>query len=237
MAERKTHAQFVSEVRDMPIEVIGVYGKNNRSPMVFGCKECGHEWTSNPHSIVRGQLCPECARKRGANKNRRKNKVIEDHGDWLMVETSSHGHMFATMKIDTMDAARIGMIGRARHHRGCAYVGMNKRQVAVHRIITDAAIGMDVDHINHDTCDNRRANLRVCTHGENLRNMKKRKDNTSGITGVTWDKKRAVWIAQLSFHGKHVYLGEFKEKDRAIEARRNGERKYYGEFAYENSKV
>jgi hypothetical protein len=62
-----------------------------------------------------------------------------------------------------------------------------QRSIYMHRQIMQAPLGMDVDHINHDTLDNRRSlNLRVCTRRQNLGNMRKRPGLSSQFKGVYW---------------------------------------------------
>jgi hypothetical protein len=61
--------------------------------------------------------------------------------------------------------------------------------------------------------------------------MQKRCDNTSGITGVVWNKGKQKWVAQIQYKNKMRYLGGFINKDDAIYARLQAEQKYFGEFA------
>ena len=92
-----------------------------------------------------------------------------------------------------------------------------------------------VDHINHDTLDNRKANLRVCDRWENLRNCgpDNKETKTSQYKGVSWDKFNRRWRAQL-FHKRPVSLGRFiYEKDAAV-AYDKAAKKHFGEFAYLN---
>lgn len=56
------------------------------------------------------------------------------------------------------------------------------------------------------------------------------KNNTSGFRGVTYDKSREKWLAQIVFKGQHYYLGRYDEKKDAVEARRIAEKKIYGNF-------
>ena len=87
------------------------------------------------------------------------------------------------------------------------------------------------DHINRNPLDNRKSNLRKATAMENARNSSRAKNNTSGITGVTWNKRDCVWQARICVDRKSKSLGCFNDKTDAIIARLNAENEYYGEFA------
>ena len=91
----------------------------------------------------------------------------------------------------------------------------------------DAMKGMEADHIDRRVWNNSRSNLRRATHKENSRNRSKHKNNTSGVTGVFWDKRAQKWRAHIT--SKH--LGLFVTKEAAIEARKRAERQKFGEFA------
>lgn len=91
--------------------------------------------------------------------------------------------------------------------------------------------GMFVDHINGDTLDNRRQNLRICTNQQNCRNRTKiQKNNKTGVHGVHKDKRCNVYIASICVHGRPVVLGRFKNLDDAKQARKSAEILYYGEY-------
>ncbi len=53
--------------------------------------------------------------------------------------------------------------------------------------------------------------------------MSKSKKNTSGVTGVTWDKSNNRWIAQIVIDGRHKKLGRFTDFSKAVDARKNAE--------------
>ena len=59
-----------------------------------------------------------------------------------------------------------------------------------------------------------------------------RKDNTTGIIGVWFDKSRNKWATEIMANRKKIHLGRFKNKKDAIKARKLGEQKYFGEYAY-----
>lgn len=92
-----------------------------------------------------------------------------------------------------------------------------------------------VDHIKHNKYDNRKSQLRPCTNQQNNMNKGLQKNNTSGITGVYWDKRLNKWIAQMLINKKHIHLGCFNELEDAIKARKEAEEKYFGQFSYDNS--
>lgn len=89
---------------------------------------------------------------------------------------------------------------------------------------------MIVDHINRNRLDNRKANLRLCTIAENVRNAGINKNNTSGYTGV-YKLSKNKWRAAIGVDGKSIHLGHFDNIEDAVKARRDAELKYFKEFA------
>ena len=97
--------------------------------------------------------------------------------------------------------------------------------VQLHRIIMDTPKGLTVDHINNDTLDNRKVNLRNITHAQNCQNRRGCQINSkSGIRGVHRHTKNNRWIASIHSNKERIYLGSFKTKEEAekvvIEARK-----------------
>lgn len=104
-----------------------------------------------------------------------------------------------------------------------AYVipaGMSKQRPGLARIIMGEPVGMEVDHINGDTLDNREANLRVVTRGQNLQNIQGAYQNnkSSGIRGVTWLKRDQKWQAHAQLNKKKHTIGTFHRLEDAAEA-------------------
>ena len=91
-----------------------------------------------------------------------------------------------------------------------------------------------VDHANRMKWDNRKKNLRICNHSQNLSNQKIRSDNTSGYKGVSWDKERMKWETRISTQGRSKFLGRYLTKEEAAQAYNEAALKYYGEFALLN---
>lgn len=93
-----------------------------------------------------------------------------------------------------------------------------KRKVLLHRVLLGVASGVHVDHINGDTLDNRRTNLRECSNQQNQYNSKKPKTNTSGYKGVSWYKPYKKWRATIRISGKKKHLGYFSDLQEAYQA-------------------
>lgn len=103
-----------------------------------------------------------------------------------------------------------------------AYCHLNGRIVYLHRFITAAPVALVVDHRNHDGLDDRRSNLKVCTHAQNMLNRKGAAANsTSGFRGVDWYSHRGKWRARVRTKGKSGLLGYFATPEAANEAVQN----------------
>lgn len=68
------------------------------------------------------------------------------------------------------------------------------------------------------------------TNVSKLLNPKLRTTNTSGVTGVSYNKSRNRWEAEITFQGKRYRLGRYKEKEEAVKARRRAEEELHGKF-------
>lgn len=106
------------------------------------------------------------------------------------------------------------------------------RDVYLHRHLMkeDLQENLVVDHINGNPKDNRKENLRVTTQGQNSYNHKKRNNNTSGVTGVCFNKNKMKWQATIKYNKKQIFLGYFKEFDDAVKTRKEAEEKYFKEY-------
>jgi HNH endonuclease len=106
-------------------------------------------------------------------------------------------------------------------------------QIYMHRVITDAPKGTDVDHWDHNGLNNQRENLRVCTHSENMANMGAAKRNLTGYKGVT-TTKHGRFAAKITIKLKCIYLGTFTAAEEAARAYDDAARKFFGKFAKTN---
>lgn len=127
-------------------------------------------------------------------------------------------------------------------HYSARYVNRDvvrhKKQVKLHRELLKKynknIEGMEIDHINGNTLDNRKENLRIVTHQQNMFNQKKPSNNTTGYKGVGFDKtghfRNKKWRASITINGKWKNLGRFTTREEAAQVRIQAEEKYYGEY-------
>jgi len=129
-------------------------------------------------------------------------------------------------RIDRASMARKGMEA-GTDHAGYREVYVDGKAYFTHRIIWKMVTGKDpveeLDHISHDKLDNRMDNLREVTRAENNQNLSKAKNNTSGVTGVHWEKSVNKWKAYIMVEGKQTSLGSFTQRWHAIRARKLAE--------------
>lgn len=106
--------------------------------------------------------------------------------------------------------------GKGLHYAArTEFIDGKKKIIYLHRKIMKAGPGEEVDHINHDGLDNRRSNLRLVTHSQNLVNARS-SIGVSGNRGV-WKSHngKGRWVAVLKRHGKRLYLGTYGSSEEA----------------------
>lgn len=122
--------------------------------------------------------------------------------------------------------------------RGAMYARMRYRQngrqvhVAMHRLILGVLPEIHVDHVNGDTLDNRRCNLRVATRRENSANSVCR--SGSGYKGAYPVTGKPQWFAAVTVARKTIYLGCYGTREEAARAYDEAARRYFGKFARVN---
>ena len=98
----------------------------------------------------------------------------------------------------------------------------------LHRLIMEAPFGFSVDHKDGDGLNNKRCNMRIVTHSQNMHNMRINKNNTSGLKGV--DLVSGKWRARIKLNRKTMNLGLFASPEEAHAAYCTASRKLHGEF-------
>ncbi len=87
---------------------------------------------------------------------------------------------------------------------------LNKKKVFVHRAVMGFPSGLEVDHVNLNTLDNRASNLRICSHSANMKNRPMHKNNKCGYKGVYFRKDKNKYVSQITVDGVKRHLGYFK---------------------------
>jgi len=147
-------------------------------------------------------------------------------------------------KVATVDDADFDWLNRHKWcHRSTPYSSYAVReirqdskakQLGMHRAIMRPPVGMEVDHRNGDGLDNRKSNLRICTHKQNIRNSRKRAKASSRYKGVSWHKHSRAWRAYIKTRGKQFHIGLFDNEQDAAHAYNVAAHKLFGQFAHLN---
>lgn len=106
-----------------------------------------------------------------------------------------------------------------------------KTIIYLHRVIMAAGLGEIIDHASGDKLDARRENLRRCTHAENMRNSRVRKNNKLGIKGVYYDSRKGKFRAAIRLDGRKTWLGLHSTAEQAKAAYDAAAKLLHGAFA------
>lgn len=198
---------------------------------IVKCEVCGKEFTKDLNQLIKtkhnfcSRVCFGIARSKKIIKlPPRKitpNKIIR-HSEYseLIIDSEKYGIKYC--KIDNEDIDKI-----TKHRWALRYdKGINNfylmckhlnKSIHIHRIITNCPDGLVVDHLNHDTLDNRKKNLKVCTQQDNMQNKNIQKNNKSGYSDVLL-RKNGKYQARYTFNKKRMYLGMFNTLEDAVNA-------------------
>ena len=123
--------------------------------------------------------------------------------------------------------------------KGYCRISVHARRHSAHRLAWLLVHGEwpdgDVDHIDGNRLNNRIANLRLATRSQNLANARKSNRNTSGLKGVSWNKKSQRWMAQICADNHRLYLGLFDTPEEAHAAYLAAAHEHFGTFAHGGS--
>jgi hypothetical protein len=104
-------------------------------------------------------------------------------------------------------------------------------KVSLHRLILNPPENKLVDHRNGNGLDNRRENLRLATHAQNMLNRRKQKNTSSKFIGVYFDKQTGKWRAKIKVNSKTMHIGRFDSELQAALAYDRTAKLYHGEFS------
>lgn len=105
------------------------------------------------------------------------------------------------------------------------------KKLRMHHVVLPMLPRHEVDHINGDTLDNRRENLRYTSRIQNSWNRGKQSNNTSGYKGVQWSPWCNKWAVRIVHNKKEVRVGYFEDVADAAEAYNQAAILYHGDYA------
>ena len=122
---------------------------------------------------------------------------------------------------------------RCRQGYGSEYL-TDCHGIKLHEYLYPHKEGYEIDHINLNTFDNRRCNIRYCTHQQNQMNQPIQKNNTSGVSGVSWYAPRGKFRARIKISQREIHLGYYGTFEEAVQARNVGMGCMFGEYGRYN---
>lgn len=154
-------------------------------------------------------------------------KLCDGHGEYYIGYASNTGTEFYVDADDFDKIKDYCWYENVRTDTNTLRAFVNGEFISMHRLI-----GFNNhDHKDRNELNNRKHNLRPCTQQENCRNRSLMSNNTSGVTGVCWNKKDGKWRAYIKTSKTNIHLGSFYNINDAIIARLKAEQQYYGDFA------
>ncbi len=116
--------------------------------------------------------------------------------------------------------------GKSSIHNVYAVHG-DRPMIKMHNVIMPPPEGLMIDHINRNGLDNRKSNLRICNHHQNMMNRRVHINNKSGYAGICYDRKWSRWCVTVG----NTKIGRFKVLEDAIAARLKAEKEVMGKFS------
>lgn len=187
------------------------------------CVICGKYFLTPPCYYERRKTCSfACC---SIYKQKKNEYILHDNYAEIIIKSKKYGEHKALIDLDDVE--------KCKKYNWCLkydktlknFYLHNSKGLTLHRFITDCPKNKVIDHLNHNTLDNRKENLRICTDLENLQN---KKSNTSGHVGVSYYKRDNTWEAFITIKGHKNFLGRYKDINDAIKARKQAEKEYFG---------
>lgn len=179
-------------------------------------------------------------RKRSCNKIKTTNNIINNKTNYInkyiTFDKYSELHIYyknefkGIVIIDTEDIEKIKNYIWSINNNNYVVNYKNKKVLLLHRLVMNVhniefnAKTNTIDHINNNTLDNRKCNLRICSASNNIHNRKDLKNKPHN--GVYYSKSNKKWTATIKIAGKRYYLGTYINIENAIKARKDAEIKF-----------
>ena len=157
----------------------------------------------------------------------RNDYVIDGNVAYIILNNKEYEEVGRAI-IDLDDLERLIQYKWRLNSWGYAETRIDRKSVLMQRMILNEYDSKNIpDHINRITLDNRKSNLRVVDKSFNAVNTDIRTSNTSGVTGVSWNKNANSWRAYINYQGQRIELGHRKNFEDAVALRLDAENKYY----------
>lgn len=202
------------------------------------CKcDCGNYKVIRNHSLKNG-LTKSCGCGCEANRakilNKSNGNIYDLSGEYGLGK-ASNADVWFKFDLDDYDKIKDYSWSLSQSRYIICHQRKVKGYIYLHKFVMNEKNSI-VDHINGDSLDDRKSNLRKATNQQNSMNHGKSINNTSGVCGVSWNKDKQRWKAYIAVNRKQIHLGYFKEDEfeLAVKARKEAELKYFGEFARQN---
>lgn len=200
-----------------------------RPPLYYLCEcVCGNKKSTIANNLTSGKI-KSCGCKRGELRKRKNNYTF--YKDYVEGDLKGTDKKFV---IDLEDYDKIKDYTWILDKSGYVRTTITNKQgksetYGIHNIITGTK--KNIDHIDRNPLNNRKNNFRFATLSQNAHNKNLRSNNTSGVTGVSYNSSKNLWEATLIIKGKKKTLGSSRNKEIAIKKRLQAEKEFLGEFA------
>lgn len=177
--------------------------------MIHTCKECGCTFTAKS---TKRKFCKlDC--KVSHYKGQKKGNAFIDNGDHFVMVVKSNVHGDVHFLVDSEDVERLKMytwcITKSKTPDLYAMTKDGSRSIKLHRYLMEVPDGLITDHINRNTLDNRKSNLKICTRAENNRNMGIKRRHPTGFKYITRGKRNGFEIT-IKLRG-HLYVSTYRK--------------------------
>lgn len=193
--------------------------------MKIKCSYCGKEIDKKPSRVLKYKrnYCDDTCKRNSIGFN--EINILNDYAE-ITINSKKYGVKKALIDIEDVDIIK-EFKWTLQNGYAVAWIKTNsKSKILIHRLITNCPKEMVVDHINHNTLDNRKSNLKICTQFENMQNQKVNKNNKTGHTGITYNKKSNKYYVNIQKYNVRKFIGSFNKLSDAVNAKNEYEVNY-----------
>ena len=164
------------------------------------------------------------------------NYIIKDNIIYMEINSKKYGKFTCILDVDDLELIKKYKFHIYKNSTNSKFyvrcykgvINGKEKSEALHRLIMNTPTGLQTDHINRDTLDNRRCNLRICTIAENKQNQDAQKNNkSSGHKNIYWCREQNKWRVALRLNQKLISFGRYTELEEAIKVAEDARKKMF----------